>query len=286
LQKGKSSLSFQGISTPELDSEVLLAHALLKSREFIHTYPREPVAPEEVKEFLQLLKRRRRGEPLAYIVGYKDFYGMRFVVNKNVLVPRPETEILVREVLASVPGERNFNIWDIGTGSGCIGIALAKILEKQNNLQKVYAIDISKRALKMAQKNCTQHRAEKKVELIHSDLLKTILKNPDKYKMAFQDFNIVAANLPYLTEKDYRHSPTIQKEPQKALKASENGLRCYRRLLEQIKKIESSFLVIVEINPEQVPLLKEMVASILPRAKLEIKTDLSGQDRVARITIF
>lgn len=286
LQKGKNGLASEDISTPELDSEVLLARAMLKSREFIHTYPREPVSPEEAKEFFQLLKRRRQGEPLAYIVGFKDFYGMRFAVNKNVLVPRPETETLVREVLVSTPRERSFNVWDIGTGSCCIGVALAKILEKEDNFKKVYAIDISKKALKVAQKNRSQHRAEKKIELIHSDLLSSVLKNKGKYKMAFRDFNIVAANLPYLTEENFRHSPTIQKEPPKALVAPEKGLYYYRRLLEQISEIESSFLVIIEIDPEQVTLLKEMVASILPQAKLEVKTDLSGRDRVAKITIF
>lgn len=269
-----------------MDSEVLLAYTLNGSREYLHTYPREPVPYKESKRFSQLIKRRIKKEPLAYIVGFKDFYGMRFSVTRDVIVPRPETEVLVREVLASIPKNRKFNVWDIGTGSGCIGITLAKFLEEEENFKKVYAIDISKKALKVAQDNCSRHGADDKVEFIHSDLLSTILKNRSEYKEAFRDLNIIAANLPYLTEEDLKSSPTIQKEPKKALLAPEKGLGYYRKLLEQISKIDTSFLLIFEIKPEQIPLLEEQVTRILPNARIEVRPDLSGRDRVAKITVL
>lgn len=285
LHQGEQRLQKKDILSPRLDSEVLLSYALNKSREFLYTYPREPVSQKEAKRFLKLIKRRIKKEPLAYIVGFKEFYGMRFQVNRKVMVPRPETEVLVREVLASTPKKEKFNVWDVGTGSGCIGITLAKILEEADNFKKVYAIDVDRSALQVAQENARTHNADDRIEFIQSDLLSSVLKDKKKYKEAFDDLNIIAANLPYLTKKDLKHSPTIQREPKKALIASEMGLKYYRKLLEQIKDVQASFMLIFEVKPEQTPLLKDIVHQTLPEAHLEVKPDLSGRDRVAKITI-
>lgn len=286
LQQGENKLQSRNIAEPTLDAEVLLGFVLDKSREFLYTYPAESVPPEQAKHFRQLIKRRIKGEPVAYIVGFKDFYGMRFTVNKKVLVPRPETEILVREILTSIPRKRKFNVWDVGTGSGCIAVTLAKILEQENNFKKVYAVDVSKKVLDTAARNARRHQVENKIHFLQSDILSSVLKSKKRYHHAFQNLNIVAANLPYLTKRQFKKSPTIQKEPRQALVAGEKGLKYYRRLLEQIQKLESQFLLILEIDPQQVSLLREMVPQIFPDARIEIKPDLAGRERVAKITIL
>ncbi len=284
LKQGRVKFQEGDVFNSDLEAEILWAQDLRKSREFLHTYPREPVTQKGKEKFDNLIKRRLNGEPLAYILGYKDFYGMRFLVNRRVLVPRPETEGIVREVLASTPKEESFNIWDIGTGSGCIGISLAKILEEEDNLNKVFATDISRTALKTAMKNRQSHKA-KKVEIFESNLLEYFLSNKNKFEKSLGFFNIIAANLPYLTKEQYRKSPSIQYEPKGALVATEKGLKYYKQLLEQIDKMDfSSFLLILELNPEQVPDLREMVVEKLPRSEMSVKQDLSGRDRIITIT--
>ncbi len=284
LITGQDTLKKKGIPSYNLDAEVLLAQAIGHPREFLYTYPREPVEKRVKNKFLKFLERRSQGEPLAYILGYKEFYGMDFLVGKEVLVPRPETESLVREAMISAPKKGNFNVWDIGTGSGCIAITLAKILDEELCLNKVFALDISKKALNKASKNAQKHKV-KKLKLIKSDILDHFLKNKNKYKNIFKELNIIVANLPYLTEEQYKGSPSIQYEPRKALVASEGGLKCYRRLLEQIRKIpDLKFILILEIDPGQVSEMKKIINKNLPESEIEIKKDFSNQDRLIKVS--
>lgn len=283
LQQAKEQLRNQDITTPSLDAEVLLAYTLDKPKEFLYTYPREEIPSSQAEKFQKLIDRRSDHEPLAYITGYKEFYGLDFKISRDVLVPRQETELLVRETLASIPRHRKFNLFDIGAGSGCIVISLTHILEQEKNLGKIFAIEKNKKALEVARENASRHNLAGKIEFISSDVLNHFLNNHQEYKNDLQRFNIIAANLPYLTPEQFQNSPSIKYEPKESLIASEQGLGYYKKLLEQLQRLNISFLLICEIDPSHPESLRKIISQTLPESQMEIKKDLAGKDRLAKI---
>ena len=283
LQQAKEQLQNRNTSTPALDAEVLLAYTLNKPKEFLYTYPRENVSLDQEKKFQKLIDRRSDREPLAYITGYKEFYGLNFKISQDVLVPRQETELLVRETLASIPRRRKFNLFDLGTGSGCIVVALAHILQEEKNLKKIFAVEKNKKALDVARENASKYNLADRIEFLHSDLLNVFLTDPKHYRKDLPRLNIMAANLPYLTRDQFQNSPSIKHEPPEALIASEQGLSYYKKLLEQLRQLNISFLLFCEIDPSHPSLLHKMVSEIFPEAWLDIKKDLAGKDRIAKI---
>lgn len=298
---------------PHLDVEVILAYALKKSRIFILTYPEQTLTSSEQKEFEKLINRRATGEPIAYILGRKEFYGLDFIVNKHTLVPRPETEQMVEQavyVLRSML--RNTVVIDVGTGSGNIIISIAHELENNNsrvakNLDsrlrgngkiKYYATDISKGALKTAKTNAKNHNLDKKIKFLHGSLLTPLFENCKlipRISLEQKIVNsrmIILANLPYLSKEIYASTPVDVKkfEPKSALYSPEHGLRHYRELLEQTKKIIAEFhpqtiTLLLEISPEQKQLLTKLIKNIFPSAKTEFKKDLAGKWRLCKISM-
>ncbi len=267
LNQATKALGQNGINTASLDAEVLLSFVIKKSKEHLYTYPDEKLTATQTKKFAELIKRRSTGEPVAYLVGYKEFFGLNFKVNKTVLIPRPETEIMIEEVIKN---KNVKTIIDIGTGSGCIAVTLAKHFPKA----KIYAGDICKRALKVAQTNATTHKV--KINFKPGNLL-------EPFKNIKAD--ILIANLPYGWNawKNNTNAETIglKFEPKKALFTDEHGLRLYRELLEQIikSKINPRFIYF-EYDHRQTAELKELVKQYLPEYKIKIKKDLAGLDRV------
>ncbi len=273
-----------------LDAELLLAHVLNKPREWILVHTETKITKKQEKRYKQLLVRRANGEPIAYLTGHKEFFGLDFVVNKNVLIPRPDTEILVESVLKQFQNSKfkiqNSLLIDVGTGSGCIPIAILKNLQTCTpaNLHTI-AIDISKPALATARRNANKHKV--KIKFLHSNLVEPILK---AYSLKLKAHNlIITANLPYLTKKQFDNSPTIQFEPQLALIAKNNGLALYKKLLKQIKKLVTGYQLPVtcffEIDPSQSKSITSIIKSILPDAKTQIIKDLAGIDRVVKIEV-
>lgn len=215
-------------NSPALDTEILLSHVLKKDRAFLFTYPEKKLTHSQEKKFKNLIVRRKKHEPVAYIVGYKEFYGLAFFVNHDVLIPRPETEKLVEKVIAHLKTKScqlKTSICDLGTGSGCLAIALAKNLP---NIQ-IWATDISRSALKIAKINAKMHRVSKHIKFVCSDLFSKI---PQKIK-----FDVIVANLPYLSQKQYKVAQLeIKKyEPQLALVGGKTGMEIYKKLLSQSK---------------------------------------------------
>ena len=202
-------------SIDQLDAELILAHVVAKERIFLHAHPDFELQPNQIERADQLLARRANGEPLAYITGVKDFYGRQFTVSKDVLIPRPETEALIEIAKRINPA----NILDVGTGSGCIAITLAKELPNA----EIVAVDISEKALKVAQKNAEQHHAE--VVFLQSDLLKNL---PDTAK-----FNLIVANLPYVDKNWAWLGAELAFEPELALYAEDGGLQQIKNLIYQ-----------------------------------------------------
>ena len=227
----------------------------------------------------RMVKRRMAGEPMAYILGYKDFWGLRFKVNKDVLVPRPETEWVVERVmnyeLRSMNGD--IRILDIGTGSGAIIISLAKELVTRNSSPiTLFASDISPAALKVAKANAKAHKV--KIKFIKSDLLKNIKINPD----------VIIANLPYgwhgVKNRFSSVKDGLKFEPQKALYTKEKGLFEIRRLLQQIaQRKHQPKLIYLEFDPRQKADLNRLIKKYLPKGEIKFHKDFNNFWRYVEI---
>jgi release factor glutamine methyltransferase len=290
-----------------IEIELLLAEVLKKPKEFLYIHTEYQLSSYQVKKLSSLVRRRKRGEPIAYILGYKDFYGLRFKVNKDVLIPRPETEELVDLVLQNVvqalglPAalskqqgkalhykDRILRILDVGTGSGCIAITLAhKLKVLKLSSYKVVASDISTAALKVARVNAKTILKQnlntiKYLSFVKSDLLKNIKFDPD----------IIVANLPYVPEGDLRFKikdksldqKALGYEPRGAIFAKENGLFIIRKLLEQItQRNQKPEYIFLEFDPRQKILLSSLIKKTLPEFKTIFHKDLHKRWRFLEI---
>ena len=212
----------KNIESARIDAEILLAYLLQKERIYLYVHFDEPLQEEELTAFRELVKKRAMREPVAYIIGKKEFMGMTFIVNKNVLVPRPETEHLVEAVSERLPTNKNNAIADIGTGSGAIAISLAKICKSI----KVYAVDISEQALIVARENASVLQADN-IEFCQGDLL-TPLSGLEKNSL-----QAIVSNPPYIPQSDMADlEPDVREyEPHNALTDDNDGFDFYRRLL-------------------------------------------------------
>jgi len=262
-------------SSANLDAEILLSFVIKKNKTFLYTYSEYQLTTTQLTKFKKLINRRAQGEPIAYLIGSKEFYGLNFIVNKHILIPRPETEIIVTEILNN---KKIKIITDIGTGSGCIAISLAK----NNPELKIYASDISPSAIKIAQKNATNNKVNQHIIFKKGSLLKPF-KNIK--------LDTIVANLPYLdiNHKKLLNSPEIiglKFEPSIALYAGKDGLNSYRQLLKQIKQLELiPNFIYLEINPLQLTGIKKIIKLSFPQAKVSIKKDLAGQTRLIIINL-
>lgn len=267
------------------DFDIIISLILKKPREFVLTYPDKKLTKIQLQKIESLIKRRGNNEPLAYLTGGKEFYSNKFIVNKNVLVPRPETEIMVEEALYHIKqNQKHKTVIDVGTGSGCIIISLAKELRNKKNIN-YFGLDISSEALKIAKKNAKINKVDKKIKLIKSDLLTKI----GNWKLKIGNSVIVTANLPYLTAKQIKNSPSIKKEPRLALIAGSDGLKYYKKLFKQIRDIQNKnpeieFTIFCEIDPSQVNPIKQLTKNTLDKNYTTyIKKDLRGLSRFAII---
>ena len=296
LQKAKSKLKDFSPS-PDLDVEILLSFVLKKNREFILSNLEEEISKKEEQKFNQLLARRIAGEPVAYLTSLKSFYGRDFKVTKDTLIPRPETESLIEKTLEYLhkelyPSRKSFII-DLGTGSGCILITLAKEIfknsafsAKKENLNFI-GTDISPKALEIAKKNQEILIPEEKIIFLKSNLLDFLNKKRHDFENSQV---IITANLPYLSKEIYQNCPksVLDFEPKTALFAEKEGLGLYLKLLEQVKikkldKIAYNLYLIFEISPEQKPIAEEVFKEIIPEARLKFSKDLAGKWRFIEI---
>jgi release factor glutamine methyltransferase len=269
-----------------LETELLVAESLQLSRADVMARPEIEIGKAQEKRINRQLSRLKSGEPLAYILGHKEFYGLDFIVNTYTLIPRPETELMVEEALRISRNAERVTIIDVGTGSGCIAITLAKALEF-----KIIAIDISKRALATARKNAKRNGVSDRIEFMHGNLLRPLLKISDGSKAPCACMSggraahyVICANLPYLTPEQVRTSPTIQHEPKSALISGADGLKHYRQLFRQAKKLDAAASTLLcEIDDTQGAAMSKLIEKELPQAKYEIKQDLGGYDRLAVI---
>jgi release factor glutamine methyltransferase len=252
-------------TSPSLDAEVLLRSVLGLSKEDFISQRNTQLQSPKIEMLHELLKDRIKGMPVAYLTGQKEFYNLKFRVNKHVLIPRPDTETLVERMVFELKGKHNLKILDIGTGSGCIIISLAKVLSNNN---QYFASDESTRALAVAEENAVAHRV--KVKFIRSDLTKN----------TGTDYDVIVANLPYLPGQD---DPSIKFEPKQALVAEKGGLALYEKLFRQLSESGHSPMLYLEFGHDQAEQIKNLAEKHVPGSKIEIFKDLSGIPRFARI---
>ncbi len=270
-------------SLPPLEIEMLLAHLLKKSREFLLTHPELKIGQAALNNFKKLEAKRLLNWPIAYLTGVKEFYGFDFMVSPAVLTPRPETEKIVEDMvnIAKASPLRPLII-DIGTGSGAIIISVAKELKKlapgAYRRAEFLAADISEKALKVAAQNANKHRLNDKISFHKGDLLAPLKLD----KRDLKDYELImAANLPYLTKAQIKKSPSISREPLLALDGGPDGLKYYRRLFKQLAALKNvgNIRLICEIDDSQAKKIKELSEQYFPAAKEKIIYDLSGQKR-------
>jgi release factor glutamine methyltransferase len=242
-----------------------------KTRAWILAHPEAPLSEEQIEYLQQATNRLEIGEPLPYVLGHWEFYGLDFTVTSDVLIPRPETELLVDQALSWMsehPGRR-FAL-EIGTGSGCIAISLAVNIP---NLV-ILAIDISHPALRVATQNAIQHKVAEQVLTVAADLF------PPTHKR----FDLVCANLPYIPTQRFRDSKIYGKEPDLSLDGGAFGLDLIDKMVNQAPKylIEGGSMFF-EIDASQGKIVKNLAEDAFPDANVNVLTDLAGRDRLVYI---
>lgn len=274
IQQLEASMAAADIPAPRLEAEVMIMSVMRVPRHRIYAYFEEEV-PEEAEKVLQeLVERRRTREPLAYITGHKEFYGVDLLVAPGVLIPRPETEGLVEQTLFAAMlrmEEGSFVIADPGTGCGTIAVSLAIHLPAA----QVIATDLYETPLRVAEVNVQRHNVADRITLLQGDLLEPIAEPAD----------LVVANLPYIrTDVIDTLQPEIQFEPREALDGGPDGLNLIRSLLRQATtKLKPNGAILLEIDPQQVGPIEAEAANLFPGATISVERDLAGLDRVLTI---
>ena len=278
---GTKKLNNTKIDSAYLDAELLLSLVLKKNKEYLYTYPDFKLNKKQIEKYKKLIKKRTTYYPIAYMLGYKEFYGLKFFVNENVLIPRPCTELLVEETLKIYKKYPKYKIAEIGTGSGCIAISLIK-----NGIKKITATDIYSKTLQIAKKNAKYHKVFTKIKFIKGDILKPLLNKSPHLKKGGGDkkIDLIIANLPYL-KNNYKEE-SIKHEPRFALYSGEDGLEHYKNLFYQIIQMKNRpKFVLIELNPKQIKSISFYIKKLLPKSKLQIKKDPQGLDRVMIIQL-
>jgi len=272
LSQARKVLASHSIEDAPLESELLLRHVLEIDRVQLYQDLNRELSPQQEATFWHLIERRLSGEPTAYIIGHREFYGLDFYVDANVLIPRPETELLVEKALKLAENHPTISIAEVGTGCGAIAISLALNLPQA----KIYAIDISPAALKVAATNCQKHGVVDRICLLRGDMLNPLPEPVD----------LIIANLPYVKKTELRQISPAGFEPLLALNGGPNGLEKIRQLCPHLSnKLRPKGYLLLEIGQGQGKTVTTLLENLFPLAKIEITTDLSGIDRVVNLTL-
>jgi release factor glutamine methyltransferase len=291
LREGVERLRDAGSETARLDAELLLGHALGVGRTVILAHPEAPVGADAARRYRADLERRGAGEPVAYVRGLKEFFGLAFSVDQRALIPRPETERLVE--LADVELARRLNaaprvaaparirVVDIGTGSGAIAVALAAALGQRGALGSVaiVAVDVSVGALELARENAVGHAVEEAITFHEADLV------PAEGDPGGPPYDLVLANLPYVRHDVLADLPVATSfEPALALDGGADGLAVIARLLDRLPAaLAEGGLALLEIGADQGEAIVQHCRELLPGWICAVELDLAGLPRVARI---
>ena len=277
IQQAHQTLEAAGIPDARLEAEVLVMSVMRMTRQNIFAQQETEVGSRLEQDLALLLEQRLQRTPLAYILGYREFYGINVMVTPSVMVPRPETENMVEHTLfMALMGmeTRELVIADVGTGSGAIAVNLAIHLPSA----KIYAVDISEPALDVAAYNIRGHSVTDRIRLGHGDLLDPVPEPVD----------VIVANLPYIpTGRIPTLQPEVQQEPVIALDGGSDGLDLVRRLLAQAtEKLKTPGIILMELDPEQFPAAEESARQHFPGADISSEQDLTHRDRILVVSVL
>jgi len=278
LRRATSHLQHHGSPSARLDAELLCAHALHLGRIDLYLQHDRPLDAEELEPIRVLLRRRSRGEPVAYLTGHREFFGRDFVVSAEVLIPRPDTEVVVERALAWArsrgPGLR---LADLGTGSGCIAVTLAAEL----TAAEVLATELAPGAAMVARDNARRHGVGDRVRVLEGSWTQPL-------RAAGGVFELIVSNPPYVAADEL---PALSRdvrdhEPRGALVPAGDALAAYRELLEGIGGLLApAAALVLEVDPRRAEAVAGLVAAALPGARLSLADDLTARPRVVVATL-
>jgi release factor glutamine methyltransferase len=269
LSRARDILAGNDIEDAPLETELLLEYALKISRVQLYLDLDHKLTPRQEQNFWRLVERRLIGEPTAYITTHREFYGLDFYVDPDVLIPRPESELLVEKALGLMQNHHLPAIADIGTGCGAIAISLALELPQA----KIYATDISAAALEVALVNCQKHGVTGRVCLLQGDMLEPLLEPVD----------LIIANLPYVKESEII---PMSFEPRLALDGGTEGTERICQLCRQVSnKLSPGGHLLLEMGQGQRGAVTTLLHSLFPDGEIEVMSDLSGIERVLHLSL-
>jgi release factor glutamine methyltransferase len=269
LKRASAILARAGLDSPIFESEVLLRHILKCTRAEFYSSLNSTISSREEKSLAEFIDRRLQGEPVSYITGKKEFYNLSLCVDRHVLIPRPETEMLVDEGLYLLQTIKEPVVCDLCTGSGAIAIALAS----NHPSVRIYATDISSQCLAIARANCSKYGLTDRVQLLESDLLSALPEPVD----------LILTNPPYVKQSDLAGLPF---EPVLALDGGEDGLEVIRRLSSQFTgHLKPGGYLLMEIGYGQSEAVSRLLRNDNPPATINIKNDLAGIPRLVIVQL-
>jgi release factor glutamine methyltransferase len=274
LREGVQKLERANVPSAPLAAELLLMHALNRDRTFLYAHPEAQIDPAQLEKFDSQIKKRAAGTPTQYLTGHQEFWGMDFEVTPDVLIPRPETEHVIEVALSRIGESRRNNplrIADVGTGSGCIAVALAKEFPNA----EIFATDISSKALAVAKRNATRHNFANRITFTECNLLEGIPQQPQ--------LNLIVSNPPYVARKDAPSLPTDvrEHEPELALFAGEDGMEIYPRLIAQAKThLAEGGLLVLELGAGLFEPVSDLLEARSSWTRVSATQDLAGIVRV------
>ena len=271
LKSATGILLENGIAEPRREANSLLAFALQKDKTFLIAHSEYELSDEEETNFNKLLERRANREPFQYIVGKQEFYGLDFIVSKDVLIPRPETELIVEAAIEILKMQENSSFCEVGVGSGCISVSILH----ENTTATAIGVDISAKALKIARKNAETHKVLERLELKLSDIF-DILEN--------ETFDLIVSNPPYIPSEDFDglQAEVRDFEPQNALTDGKDGLSIVEKIIADAPKfLKPNGFLLMEIGFNQSTEVREMFLPNLWQT-VEFLPDLQGIPRILK----
>lgn len=275
---GEKLAALKDIDAPTFEAEVLLRYSLQISRAEFYLKLKDELPAAPAARFNGWLERRLQGEPTAYIIGQREFFGLDFYVDRRVLIPRPESELLVEAALEFIRSHPVRSVADIGTGSGAIAVSLAvnlsRLLAGGAAGIAIYAVDLSEGALAVARLNARRQAVEDRITFRQGDLLSPLS----------QPVDVLIANLPYVSAAEVKSMPSARFEPVLALDGGESGLDLLFRLAERIEgRLNQGGCVLLEIGMGQAKAVTARLETHLPGAHIEVLPDLAGIERVVKV---
>ncbi|HTZ74949.1 MAG TPA: peptide chain release factor N(5)-glutamine methyltransferase [Candidatus Aquilonibacter sp.] len=280
LRRGIARLDEASVPSGALSAELLLIHVLGRDRTWLYTHPEDVIPHDREEEYFRLISRRVAGEPAQYITGKQEFWGLDFEVTSAVLIPRPETEYLVEVALARIGAENrseSVRIADVGTGSGCIAVTLAKELPNA----QILATDISAAALDVAQRNAARHNVANQIQFAEADLLELTCHRSPTHPS--QLFDLIVSNPPYVanSDRDTLQREIREHEPEIALFGGPTGLEIYAHLIEQAEsRLAQNGVLVVESGYGAAERIREMIEARSVWQDITVTNDLAGIPRV------